>query len=62
MQTWKKVYESAIYYLCWLKVKCLLEKIHSCQKNPKKSYTEKKLCINLIVIQCSHIVHLMQQK
>ena len=36
--------------------------MHSCQKNPKKSYTEKKLCINLIVIQCSYIVHLMQQK
>ena len=23
-------------------LKCLLEKIHSCQNNPEKSYTEKK--------------------
>ena len=23
-------------------LKCLLEKMHSCQNNPEKSYTEKK--------------------
>ena len=24
-------------------LKCLLEKMHSCQNNPEKSYTEKKI-------------------
>ena len=36
--------------------------MHSCQNNPEKSYTEKKLCIKLLVIQFLQIVHLTQQK
>ena len=32
-------------------LKCLLEKIHSCQNNPEKSYTEKKkLSMRLLAI------------
>ena len=36
--------------------------MHSCQNNPKKSYTEKKLSMHLLVTRCVRIVHLMQQK
>ena len=43
-------------------LECLLEKMHSCQNNLEESYTEKKLSINLLVIKCLQIVHLMQQK
>ena len=43
-------------------LECSLEKIHSCQSNPEKSYTEKKLCIRLLVICCLQIVHLTQPK
>ena len=39
----------------------LLEKMHSCQNNPEKSYTEKKLSIRLLVIHCLQIAHLIQQ-
>ena len=41
---------------------CLLEKMHSCQNNLGKSYTEKKLSIHLLAIHCLKIVHLIQQK
>ena len=40
---------------------CLLEKMHSCQNNPGKSYTEKKICVHLLVTHCLRIVHLTQQ-
>ena len=43
-------------------LECLLEKMHSCQNNPKKSYTEKKLSIRLHVTHGLHVVHLMHQK
>ena len=44
-------------------LKCLLEKMHSCQNNPEKSYTEKKkLSIRLLVTHCLQIPHLTQQK
>ena len=43
-------------------LECLLEKIHSCQNNPEKSYTEKKIGIRLLVTHCLQIVHLMQHK
>ena len=43
-------------------LKRLLEKTHSCQNNPKKFYTEKKLSIRPLVIHCLQIVHLVQQK
>ena len=35
--------------------------MHSNQNNPETSYTEKKLRIKFLVIQCLHIVHLIQQ-
>ena len=37
-------------------LECLNDKMHSCQNNFEKSYTEKKLRIHLLVI------HLVQQK
>ena len=40
---------------------CLLKKLHSCQNNHEKSYTEKKLSIRLLAIHCLQIIHLMQQ-
>ena len=33
-------------------LECLLKKEESCQNNPEKSYTEKKLDMNLQVGQC----------
>ena len=43
-------------------LECLLEKMHSCQNNLEKSYTEKKLSIRLLVIQYLQVVRLTQQK
>ena len=44
-------------------LECLLEKIHLCQNNPEKSYTEKKqLNINLLVIQYLQVLCLTHQK
>ena len=43
-------------------LECLLEKMHSCQNNPEKSYTKKKLIIRLLVIQYLQVVRLTQQK
>ena len=43
-------------------LECLLKKMHSCQNNLEKSYTEKKLSIRSLVIQCLLAVHLTQQK
>ena len=44
-------------------LECLFEKIHSCQNNPEKSYTEKNQAYDLwLVTHCLQIVHLMQQK
>ena len=40
----------------------ILKKMHLCQRNSKKSYTEKKICIYPLVICCLHNVHLIQQK
>ena len=54
-----KVIESSMIYA---DLECSLEKMHSCQNNPEKSYTEKKLCIRLLIIRCLHIVHLTQPK
>ena len=36
-------------FIIYADLECLLEKMHSCQNNPEKSYTEKKLCIQLLV-------------
>ena len=47
-------------------LECLLEKMHSCETKPEKSYTEKKqkqkLSMHLLVTHCSQIVHLTPQK
>ena len=43
-------------------LECLLEKMLSCQNNPEKSSTEKKLSIHLLVTHCLQIVHLTQEK
>ena len=43
-------------------LECLLEKMHSCQNNPEKSYTEKKLSIHLLATHCLQIVHFIQLK
>ena len=42
-------------------LECLLEKMHSCQNNPEKSYTEKKISIHFLVTHCLQIVRLIQQ-
>ena len=60
MQPWRKVIKSSVYDLTDLE--CLLEKMHSCQNNPEKSYTEKKLSIHLLITHCLEIVNLMKQK
>ena len=49
-------------FAIYLDLECLLLKAHSCQNNPEKSYTEKKLRINLQAGQYIQNVHLMQQK
>ena len=50
-------------FIIYADLQCLLKKMHSCQNNPEKSYTEKKkLCITLLVIQFLQVVHLIQQK
>ena len=55
----KSLKASAIIYA---DLECLLEKMHSCQNNPEKFYTEKKLGIRLLVIQYSQVVRLTKQK
>ena len=55
----KSLKASAIIYA---DVECLLEKMHSCQNNPEKFYTEKKLDIRLLVIQYLQVVRLTKQK
>ena len=42
-------------------LQCLLEKMHSCQNNPEKSYTEKKISIHFLVTHYLQIVRLIQQ-
>ena len=49
-------------FLIFADLECLPEKINLCQINPEKSYTEKKLSIDLMAILCLQVVHLMQQK
>ena len=43
-------------FMIYVQLECLLEKMHSCQNDPEKSY------ISLLVTHCLQIVHLMQQK
>ena len=49
-------------FIIYVDLECLLEKMHSCQNNPEKSYTEKKLSTRPLVTYCLQIVHLTQQK
>ena len=51
-----------ILSIVYANLECYLKKTHSCQNNPEKSYTGKKLYIKLQVIQFLHTVHLIQQK
>ena len=46
-------------FMIYADLECLLEKMHSCQNNPEKSYTEKKLSIHLLVTHCLQIVRLI---
>ena len=49
-------------FIIYADLECLLEKMHSCQNNLEKSYTEKKkLRIHLLVIQYLQVVRLTQQ-
>ena len=46
-------------FVIYADLECLLEKIHSCQNNFEKSYTEKKkVNIRLLIIQYLQLVHL----
>ena len=39
-------------FIIYSDVDCLLEKMHSCQNNPEKSYTRKKLSMRLLITHC----------
>ena len=39
-------------FIIYADLECLLEKMGSCQNNPEKSYTEKKLSIHVPAIHC----------
>ena len=43
-------------------LECTLKKVESCQNNPKKSYTEKKLYMNLLVGRYIGNLYLMKKK
>ena len=49
-------------FIIYADLQCLLEKMHLCQNNPEKSYTEKKLSIRLLVIQYLKASRSTQQK
>ena len=50
-------------FIIYADLECLLEKMHSCQNNFEKSYTEKKkLSICFLVTHCLQVVRLTQQK
>ena len=42
IQPWRKVIKSSSYLFIYADLEHFLEKMHSCQNNPEKSYTEKK--------------------
>ena len=48
-------------FIIYVDLESQLEQIHSCQNNPEKLYTEKKLCIHLLSIHSLHNVHLPQR-
>ena len=49
-------------FVIYADLECLLEKIHQCQNDLKKSSIEKKLSISLLVTHGLFAVHLMNQK
>ena len=49
-------------FVIYADLECLLEKMHSCQKNPEILTQRKKLSIHLLVAHYLKIVHLMKQK
>ena len=49
-------------FTIYLDLECILKKLQSIQNNPEKSYTEKKLDMNLLVGQCLKDVHLIKEK
>ena len=49
-------------FAIYLDLECLLKKEQSCQNNPEKSYTEKKLSMNLLVGQCLQDANLIKKK
>ena len=49
-------------FMIYADFECLLKKTDSFQNDPKKSSTEKKLSISLLVTHGLHAVHLMNQK
>ena len=49
-------------FMIYVDLDCLLKKMHSCQNNPEKSYTEKKLSIHFLFTHCLQIVHLTPPK
>ena len=49
------------FFIIYPDLECLLEKIHPCQNNSKKSYTEKKLSVHILVTHCLQIVRFIQE-
>ena len=49
-------------FAIYLDLECLLKKEQSCQNNPEKSYTEKKLSMNLLVGQCLQDANFIKKK
>ena len=57
IQLWRKFIKR--FFLNYADLECLLIKMHSCQNNLEKSYTEKKLSIRLLVTPCLQIGRLI---
>ena len=46
----------------FLDLECILRNLQSSQNNPEKSYTEKKLDMNLLVVHYIQDIHLIKKK
>ena len=60
IQSWEKIIKSAICNLSWFRM--FIKKVQSSQNSPEKSYTEKKLGMNLLVGWCLQDAHLIKKK
>ena len=49
-------------FIIYADLECLNNKMHSCQNNFEKSYTEKKLRIHLLVINCAYTMFIWCNK